>query len=93
MPRSSRDYVIAAGAAAEAARIFRRGFVARLSGRVASLALRRGMRSGSRGWLYVAAGAQGLRMLQRFLAPKPEVFRLNLKPGDAIEVREIRRTK
>ena len=93
MPRSSREYVIAAGAAAEAARIFRRGFVARISGRVALLALQRGMRSGSRSWLYVAAGAQGLRMLQRFLAPKPEVFRLNLKPGDAIEVHEIRRTK
>jgi hypothetical protein len=93
MARSSRDYLIAAGAAAEAARVFRRGFVARISGRVASLALRRGMRSGSRGWLYVAAGAQGLRMLQRFLAPKPEVFRLNLKAGDAIEIREIPRSK
>jgi hypothetical protein len=93
MPRSSRDYLIAAGAAAEAARVFRRGFVARISGRVASIALRRGMRSGSRGWLYVAAGAQGLRMVQRMIAPKPETFRLNLKPGDAIEIREIRRSK
>ena len=93
MPRSSREYLIAAGAAAEAARVFRRGWAARISGRVASNALRLGMRSGNHGWLYVAAGAQGIRMVSRFLAPKPEVFRLNLKPGDAIEIREIRRTK
>ena len=51
------------------------------------------MRSGSRGWLYVAAGTQGLRMLQRFTAPKPHVFRLRLHPGEAVEIREIPRTK
>jgi hypothetical protein len=93
MPRSGRDYLIAAGAAAEAVRIFRRGWIARMSGRIAAFALGRGMRSGSRGWLYVAAGAQGLRMVQRMLAPKPEVFRLKVQPGEVIEVREIRRTK
>jgi hypothetical protein len=89
----NRDYLIAAGAAAEAARVFRRGWAARISGRIASTALRRGMRSGSRGWLYVAAAAQGLRMLQRFTAPKPDVFRLRLHPGDAVEIREIPRSK
>jgi hypothetical protein len=89
----NRDYLIAAGAAAEAARVFRRGWAARITGRVASTALRRGMRSGSRGWLYVAAAAQALRMLQRFTAPKPDVFRLQLHPGDAVEIREIPRTK
>jgi hypothetical protein len=89
----NRDYLIAAGAAAEAARVFRRGWAARISGRVASMALRRGMRSGSRGWLYVAAAAQGLRMLQRVIAPKPEVFHVRLRPGDGIEIREIPRSK
>ena len=92
MPRS-RDYLIAAGAAAEAARVFRRGFVARFSGRLASTALRRGMRSGSRGWLYLAAAAQGLRMLQRFAAAKPDVYHLRLQPGEGVEIREIPRAK
>ncbi len=93
MARSNRDYLIAAGAAAEAARVFRRGWWARVSSRVASTALRHGMRSGSRGWLYVAAAAQGLRVLQRVIAPKPDVFRVKLRPGDAIEIREIPRSK
>ena len=93
MARSSRDYLIVAGAAAEAARVFRRGWVARISGRVASTSLRLGMRSGNRSWLYVAAGTQALRIAHRMLASKPDVFRLNLKPGDAIEIREIRRSK
>ena len=47
------------------------------------------MRSGTRGWLYVAAGAQGLRIMQRLLASKPEVFQLKLRPGEAFEIREI----
>jgi hypothetical protein len=93
MARSNRDYVIAAGAAAEAARVFRRGWIARYTGRIASMALQRGMRSGNRGWLYVAAGAQGLRLLQRVIAPKPEVFRVKLRPGEGVEIREIPREK
>lgn len=93
MASRNRDYLIAAGAAAEAAHVFRRGWTARMSGRVASTALRRGMRSGNRGWLYVAAGAQGLRLVQRMVAPKPEVFRLKLRPGEAIEIREVKREK
>ena len=93
MPRSRRDYLIVAGAAAEAARVFRRGWIARISGRVASRSLRVGMRSGNRSWLYVAAGTQALRMIHRMAAPKPDVFTLKLKPGEAIEIREIRRSK
>ena len=93
MPRSSREYLIAAGAAAEAARVFRRGWAARVTGRVAADALRLGMRSGNHGWLYVAAGTQALRIVARMIAPKPEVFHLKLKPGETIEIREIRRTK
>ena len=93
MARSNRDYLIAAGAAAEAARVFRRGWAARVSGRVASMALRRGIRSGNRGWLYVAAIAQGLRLFQRIMTPKPEVFRVKLRPGEGVEIREIPRAK
>jgi hypothetical protein len=93
MARSNRDYLIAAGAAAEAVHVFRRGWSARVTSRVATASLRRGMRSGSRGWLYIAATAQGLRLLQRVVARKPEVFRIKLKPGEGIEIREIPRAK
>jgi hypothetical protein len=63
----------------------------RIAGRVASTALRRGMRSGNRGWLYVAAVAHGLRLFQRVVTPKPDVFRVKLRPGEGIEIREIPR--
>ena len=66
-----------------------RDYVTRVTSRVATLALRRGMRSGSRGWLYIAAAAQGLRLLQRVVAAKPEVLRVKLRPGETIEIREI----
>ncbi len=93
MARSNRDYLIAAGAAVEAAHVFRRGWTARYTGRIASTALRRGMRSGNPGWLYLAAAAQGLRLLQRVVTPKPEVFQIKLRPGEGIEIREIHRGK
>jgi hypothetical protein len=66
---------------------------ARLSSRVAKEAWRRAMRTGSRTWLSVAVGAQGLRLVQRVTSPKPEVFRLKLRPGEAVEIREVRRAK
>ncbi|HXY94941.1 MAG TPA: hypothetical protein VEP49_20950 [Acidimicrobiia bacterium] len=93
MARSNRDYLIAAGAAAEAARVLRRGWGARMTSRLSSVALRRGMRSGSRGWLYLAAGMQALRLFERLLAPKPEVFSIKLQPGESIEIREVPRGK
>lgn len=70
-----------------------RDYLTRVTSRVATTALRRGMRSGSRGWLYIAAAAQGLRLFQRVVAPKPEVFRIKLRPGEGIEIREIPRAK
>jgi hypothetical protein len=93
MARSKRDYLIAAGAAAEAAHVLRRRWTAGFTGRVASFSLRRGMRSGNRGWLYVAAVAQGLRLLQRIVTPKPEVFLVKLRPGEGVEIREIPRAE
>jgi hypothetical protein len=92
MARSNRDYLIAAGAAAEAARVLRRGWSARITSRIATASLRRGMRSGNRGWLYVAAFAQSLRLLQRVMTRKPEVFTMKLRPGEAVEIREIPRS-
>jgi hypothetical protein len=51
------------------------------------------MRTGSRTWLYVALGAQGVRLLQRVLAPRPEVFRFELGPGEAVEISQVPRAK
>ena len=65
---------------------------ARLTSRVSREALRRGVRTGSRTWFYVFAGAQGVRLLQRVVSPRPEVFCLKLRPGEAIEIREVKRS-
>jgi hypothetical protein len=51
------------------------------------------VRTGSRTWFYVFAGAQGVRLLQRVVSPRPEVFRLRLRPGETIEIREVARRK
>jgi hypothetical protein len=61
--------------------------------RIGSFALGRGMSRRNRGWLYVAAGAHGLRLLRRVLVTKPEVARFKLRPGEAIEIREAPRAR
>ncbi len=93
MARNNREAFLIAGAAATAARMFRRGFTARIVGRLSSTALRKGMHGGSRGWLYVAAGAQALRLIQSFAGRKEEVFTVKLRPGDAFEIRNYPREK
>ena len=65
----------------------------RLTSRVSREAFRRSVRTGSRTWFYVFAVAQGVRVLQRVVSPRPEVFRLKLRPGEAVEIREVRRRK
>jgi hypothetical protein len=89
MARSRGDALILAGAAVTAARVVRRNFTARLFSRFASIALRRGMRSGSRGWLYASAAATGLHLLTRFVARRESVLSVKLDPGQAIEVRHF----
>ncbi|MEX2100257.1 MAG: hypothetical protein WEB19_02475 [Acidimicrobiia bacterium] len=91
MADGRRDAVVLAGAAVAAARIGRRGWSAKVVSRVASTALRRGVRSGSRGWLYLGAGASALQVLQRFFGAKEEVFTLKLRPGDTFEIRHLPR--
>ena len=66
---------------------------ARLTARASREGFRRALRTGSRTWLYVGLGAQAIRLLQRVLSPEPEVFRLTLGPGEAVEIREVRRAK
>ena len=88
-----REALIAVGAAASAARVLRKDFSSRIMSRVASQSLRRGIHSGSPVWLYVAAAASGVRLLHKYAGRKEEVFSIKLKPGQALEIREIRRAK
>lgn len=88
-----RDALIAVGAAASAARVLRKDFTSRVTARVGSAALRRGMHSGNRAWFYVAAGATGLRLAHKYLGRKEDVFSFRLRPGEAVEIREIGRAK
>jgi len=90
MPRG-REYLVIAGSAARAARIMGRGAGARFTARVATYAFRRGMRSRSSGWFYVGAVLEGVHLLQRVLAPRPEIAQIVLRPGESIEIREIPR--
>ena len=76
-----------------AARGARGGFVNRVSAIVAFTALRRGIGSGSQAWLYLGAGVEGLRLLNRVFARKTEVLRITLRPGEGVEIREIPREK
>ena len=86
MASSRTEALVVAGAAAAGARLIRRDISAHLTGSVARFALRRGLRGGSRPWLYVAAGATTLQVLQRLIAPKPEVVQMKLRPGQGIEI-------
>jgi hypothetical protein len=93
MADRTRDAPVVFGAAASAGRALRTDFAAQIIARVSSSALRRGMRGGSRGWLYVAAGFQGLRILRSVAGRKEEVLRIKLQPGEAFEIRELKRTR
>jgi hypothetical protein len=93
MAAKRSDALIAVGAAASAARVLRKDYASRLTARISSAALRRGMHSGNRAWFYVAAGATGLRLLHKYTGRKEDVFAIKLRPGDAIQIREIPRAK
>ncbi len=90
--RRAGDVVVAVAAAATAARLMQRGWIARFTQRFASIAIRHGIRNGSRTWLYAGAATSTLHFLNRWFGRKEEVKRIKLKPGDAIEIREVPRT-
>lgn len=57
-------------------------------GRVARTALRKGLREGSRPWLWLGVTAGGLALLNRLLNRPPEtVFATAIEPGEVIEIR------
>jgi hypothetical protein len=91
--RRNSDAVVALGAAASAASVLRKGWTARFISKFATTAIRRGMHSGSRAWLYAGAAASGLRVLHMVAGKREEILRVKLKPGQALEIREIVRTK
>ena len=83
----------AVGAAASAARVIRKDVSARVIARVGSTALRKGMRSGNRAWFYVAAGATGLRLFHKYVGRTEDILTIKLRPGESLQIREIRRGK
>jgi hypothetical protein len=63
-----------------------------LVGRLVRTGLRRGLVDGSRGWLYVGATAAAVGIVRRLLVEAPEtVFESELKPGQGIEIRTVKR--
>jgi hypothetical protein len=64
----------------------RGGLGSPLAGRLARVALRKGIRDSSRAWLYVGAAAKGYQLIRFLLRPQVEVFRMRIRPGERIEV-------
>ena len=63
-----------------------------LIGRLMRSGLRKGLLEGSRSWLYVGVTAAALSVAKRLLTePEETVFATELKPGQGIEVRTVRR--
>ena len=62
--------------------------------RMARTGLRRGLLEGSRGWLYVGVTATALRAAKWLVVQPPEtVYVGEVKPGEAIEIRTVRRSR
>lgn len=62
-----------------------------LLGRASQIGLRKGLAGGSRGWLWLGVATTAVRAVRRFTARKAAVARLDLAPGESIEVRHYRR--
>jgi hypothetical protein len=92
-PKRSTEAFVAAGAVVSAARVLQKGVIARYVSRFATYAVRRGMRSRSRAWLYAGAAATGVRFLHHFVGRTEEVYSFKLRRGETVEIREILRVK
>lgn len=93
MARNKSDAIIAIAAAGAAAQVFKKGFTARFASTFSRLALRRGMNSGSKAWLYAGAAASGFKLVQAVVGKKPEVTRIKLRRGESIQITEVGRAK
>jgi hypothetical protein len=93
MSKRKGDAVVAVAAAVSAAQIFKKGFTARFMSAFSRAALRRGMHSGSKAWLYAGATASGLRLLHSVAGRREEVTRIKLPKGERLEITEVARRK
>ncbi len=60
--------------------------------RIARTGLRRGIRQGSRGWLFTGITAGLLALARRAVSePRRTVYRAELKPGERVQIRTIPR--
>jgi len=57
--------------------------------RLSRTGLKRGLMDGSRGWLYVGVAATTFRVLRRLLTEREVVERIELKPGEGVEIRTV----
>ncbi len=63
-----------------------------LVGRLVRKGLQRGLVEGSRGWLYVGATAAAVGIARWLITEPPEtVFLSEVKPGQAFEIRTVKR--
>ncbi len=62
----------------------------RLIVRLSRAGLRRGTRDGSQAWLWIGIAATAVRVLRRLLAEPGAVERIELRAGEAIEIRTVR---
>jgi hypothetical protein len=66
--------------------------MAAIVGKAMRTGLRRGLRDGSRGWLYVGVAAAAFQIARWiFTEPSETVFETELQPGQGIEVRTVAR--
>lgn len=63
--------------------------MARLLSQLARRGWRRGLLEGSRNWLIIGVSATALQLLRRVLTEKPVEATLELRRGDAIEIRTV----
>jgi hypothetical protein len=61
-----------------------------LASRLTRIALRRGIAEGSRGWLYVGVATVAVRAAHRLLTEPETVFSTELRPGQALQIRNVR---
>jgi len=61
--------------------------------RLARTGVRKGLFDGSRGWLYVGLAATALRVVRWVITESEVVETVELKPGEAIEIRTVTPTK
>lgn len=60
-----------------------------LLGRLARTGMRRGLFDGSRGWLYLGLAASALRVARFVLSESEVVETVELRKGEAIEIRTV----